>query len=162
MTDPRWTTHISNSMLMAAAACFVSGAAVTVADVVARALFMRGVPAAIELTTFAIGLGALLSMPVNYVQRNHVAARLLSESMPNRFGKPLGRLGAISSVVFSGLLAWIVGQNAVGKWGSPETSRDLGLPMDVILTVVSIVLVLAFAASLIGLKHEWVKGWRGG
>jgi hypothetical protein len=53
----------------------------------------RNVPGAIETTSFAIGLGALLSMPVCYALRNHVTAKLLSELMPNRFGRPLGRGG---------------------------------------------------------------------
>jgi hypothetical protein len=82
---------ISVALLSAVAGCFLVGAGVTVTDVVLRGIAGRNVPGAIEAT--AVGLGVLLSMPVCYALRNHVTAKLLSELMPNRFGRPLGRGG---------------------------------------------------------------------
>ena len=120
---------ISVALLSAAAGCFLLGTGVTVADVILRKLGGINVRGAIELTSYSIGFGALLSMPVCYALRSHVTAKLLSELMPTLFLRPLGRLGAVASLAFAGLMVWIVGANALSKLGSPETSADLGLSM---------------------------------
>ena len=65
-----------------------------------------------------------MSMPVCYALRSHVTAKLLSELMPNLFLRPLGRLGAVASLFFAIVLVWIVGSNAISKFGSPETTRN--------------------------------------
>ena len=152
---------ISTALLGAASGCFLFGTAVTVSDVILRKLAGINVPAAIELTSYSIGFGALLSMPVCYTFRSHVTAKLLSELRPTRFARPLGRLGAAVSVGFAALLAWIMAANALSKLGSPETSADLGLPMPALLSVTAITLGAAFLASGVGLWLEW-RGKGGG
>ncbi|MFP1645081.1 TRAP transporter small permease [Pontitalea aquivivens] len=156
MTGKARSAAIS-ALLYASAGCFILGAGVTVVDVALRGLAGRNVPAAIELTSFAIGLGALLAMPVCYGLRSNVTARLLSELMPNRFGRPLSRLGAASAVVFAAVLFWVMAGNALAKIGSPETSRDLGLPMPVLLGLVAVCLGLSLLAAVAGLWSEWRK-----
>lgn len=146
----RATPLVSWIFLGCAAGCFLFGAGVTVADVILRKLASFSVPGAIELTSFSIGLGALLSMPVCYATRNHVTAKLLSELRPNRFARPLGRLGAAVSLVFAAALMWIVGDNTLERLHSPEISQELRLPVPVLLSVLSLVLVLSFLASLVG------------
>lgn len=151
---PPMLARLQSALLGAAAVCFLLGAATTVADVAARWLLSANVPAAIEITSFLIGFGALLSMPVCYERRSHVCAKLLSEMRPERFARPLGILGAAASLVFAALLVWIVLTNALGKLGSPETTRDLGLPMTTLLLIVSGALALALASAAIGLWRE--------
>ncbi len=143
------------ALLGTAATCFLLGAAVTVADVAARGLFGANVPAAIEVTSLLIGFGALLSMPVCYEDRSHVCAKLLSEMHPGRFARPLGRLGALASLVFAVLMLWIVATNAFGKIGSPETTRDLRLPMPLLLWIVSGTLALAAISAAVGLWRQF-------
>lgn len=143
---------ISNGLLGLAGICFLFGTGVTVADVVLRAVAGTNVPAAIELTSLSIGLGALLSMPVCYAQRTHVTAKLLSEVSPLRFAYPLGIVGAAVSVVFAALLLWVVGSNALSKLGSPETTADLGLPMPVLLLAVTAALAAGLVAAVAGLR----------
>jgi len=149
---------ISIALLSAAAGCFLLGTGVTVADVVLRKVAGVNVPGAIELTSFSIGFGALLSMPVCYALRSHVTATLLSELKPGLFLKPLGRVGAVTSVIFAAVLVWIMGENAISKFGSPQTSADLGLPMPVLLSVTAITLGAAFFAACVGLWLEWRRG----
>lgn len=149
---------ISVALLSAAAGCFLLGTGVTVADVILRKLGGINVRGAIELTSYSIGFGALLSMPVCYALRSHVTAKLLSELMPTLFLRPLGRLGAVASLVFAGLMVWIVGANAVSKLGSPETSADLGLPMPAMLSVVAVTLAAALFAAGVGVWLEWRRG----
>ncbi|WP_225027441.1 TRAP transporter small permease [Xinfangfangia pollutisoli] len=146
--------RLQPGLLGLAAACFLAGAAVTVADVLLRRLAGANVPGAIELTSFLIGFGALVSMPVCYARRCHVTAKLLSEMAPNRFALPLGRLGALASLGFAGLMLWSVGSNAWEKIGSPETSRDLGLPMPLLLGAVSLILAAAVLGALVGLRRH--------
>ncbi len=150
--------RLQSALLSAAAVCFLAGAATTVADVAARWLFAANLPAAIETTSFLIGFGALLSMPVCYERRSHVCAKLLSEMRPERFARPLGLLGAGASLIFAALLFWIVLTNALGKLGSPETTRDLGLPMTPLLLIVSGALAVALAFAAIGLRREISAG----
>lgn len=142
---------LATGFLLSAGACFMFGTAVTVSDVVLRAALGTNVPAAIELTSLSIGLGALLSMPIGYLYRAHVTAKLLSELSPARFGRPLGMLGAVASLIFSGLLAWIMASHAIGKLGTPQTTADLGLPMDIALVTVALTLILALTAAASGL-----------
>ncbi len=144
-------SRLQPALLGTAAICFLAGAAVTVADVAARGLFRANVPAAIEIASFLIGFGALLSMPVCYERRTHVCAKLLSEINPARFERPLGLLGAAVSLVFAGLMVWVLATNTLGKVGSPETTRDLGLPMPLLLWIVTGTLVLALVAAAVGL-----------
>ncbi|SEM41518.1 TRAP-type C4-dicarboxylate transport system, small permease component [Gemmobacter aquatilis] len=157
MAAPATLTH---ALLGIAAGSFVLGAGVTVVDVAARWLASANVPGAIEVTAFLIGFGALVSMPVCYAQRNHVTAKLLSEISPNRFARPLGRFGAVVSVIFAGLLLWILGENTLDKIGSPETTRDLGLPMPALMWIVSATFALALVGALAGLWREFAGGPR--
>jgi TRAP-type C4-dicarboxylate transport system permease small subunit len=150
MHSPSFTKIVQNSFLAAAGICFLFGTAVTVSDVVLRAIAGANVPGAIELTSLSIGLGALLSMPVCYAQQGHVSAKLLSELAPARFTRPFGLLGSVVSLGFAGLLLWAVGQNALAKAGSPETTPDLGFPIPIALTVVTLALLAAFLAAMAG------------
>jgi TRAP-type C4-dicarboxylate transport system permease small subunit len=138
----------ATGFLLAAGACFIFGTAVTVSDVILRATSGANVPAAIELTSLSIGLGALLSMPIGYAYRAHVTAKLLSELSPMRFSRPLGIVSTVASVLFATLLAWIMGRHALEKFGGPQTTPDLGLPMDIALAVVAVTLLLALAAAV--------------
>lgn len=145
---------ISKTLLYAAGACFLFGAGVTVLDVAMRTTAGANVPAAIELTSLSVGLGALLSMPVCYAKRSHVTAKLLSEMAPRQFRRPLGGLGALVSVGFAALLLIIMGENTLSKLGSPETTSDLGLPMPVALGVVTLSLIAALVGAVAGLIVE--------
>lgn len=142
---------VSSAFLVAAGTCFLLGAAVTVGDVMLRAVANKGVSAAIELTSLSIGFGALLSMPVCYAKRSHVTAKLLSEISPKKFAFPLGLLGSLASALFAGLLLWVTAENAISKLGSAETTADLGLPMSYAISVVALTLLACFAAALAGL-----------
>ncbi len=154
MSTGRVGAAVSRSFLYAAGACFLFGTGVTVIDVALRAVAGANVPAAIELTSLSIGLGALLSMPVCYAKRNHVTARLLSEMAPHRFRRPLGGLGALVSLGFAALLLFIMTENALSKLGSPETTSDLGLSMPLALSVVALSLGAALIGALVGLAFE--------
>lgn len=152
------TNSVTSALLLSGAAgCFLLGAGVTVVDVALRAVAGLNVPGAIELTSYSIGLGALLSMPVCYTKRTHVTAKLVSELAPGRFARPFGLLGAAASMVFAAVLLWIMAKNALSKLGSPETSPDLGLSMPVLLVIVSVTFAVALAASLAGLWLELRK-----
>jgi TRAP-type C4-dicarboxylate transport system permease small subunit len=151
------SSRIALALLLSASGCFLIGAGVTVCDVALRATVGRNVPAAIELTSFWIGLGALLSMPACYATRTHVTARLLSELNPRLFGRPLGLLGAVASVLFAAVMFWMVAANAWSKLGSPETSRDLNLSMPVLLSIVTATLAVALVAAVAGLWSELRK-----
>ncbi|SFJ07839.1 TRAP transporter small permease [Celeribacter neptunius] len=142
---------VSGALLASAGLCFLFGTGVTVSDVILRAVAGKNVPGAIELTSLSIGLGALLSMPVCYAKRTHVTAKLLSELSPNRFTRPLGLVGAIGSLIFAALLLWIMGENVVSKWGSPETTADLGLPIPLAISVAAVTLGFALIAAIAGL-----------
>jgi len=161
MIDGQYKKRISNTFLAGAASCFLFGAGVTVMDVILRAVAGMNVPAAIELTSLSIGLGALLSMPVCYAKRTHVTAKLLSELSPNRFTRPLGVVGSIASLIFAGLLFWILAENTLSKLGSPETTADLGVPVSMALMVVTLTLLAALVAALaavwFSVKNE--KDW---
>lgn len=151
MIGPKARRIISTAFLGTAGLCFLFGTGVTVTDVAVRAVAGRNVPAAIELTSLSIGLGALLSIPVCYALGSNVTAKLLSELMPNRFGRPLGVLGAIGALLFALLLLWCVGENTLSKLGSPETTADLGLPIPVALVVVTLALAASAVAAVVGL-----------
>lgn len=149
---------VSSALLLGGAAgCFLLGAGVTVVDVILRATAGLNVPGAIELTSYSIGLGALLSMPVCYTTRTHVTAKLISELAPGRFARPFGLLGTAASILFAAALLWIVAKNTLSKLGSPETSPDLGLPTPVLLVVMTATLAVAFVAALAGLWLELRK-----
>jgi len=149
-------TIVSNSFLALAGICFLFGTTVTVSDVCLRALAGTNITGAIELTSLSIGLGALLSMPVCYAKQGHVSAKLLSELAPARFARPFGLLGSFVSLGFAGLILWAVGRNALAKIGSPETTPDLGLPIPIALTAVTLALLAAFLAALAG---AWFVVW---
>jgi TRAP-type C4-dicarboxylate transport system permease small subunit len=142
--------RLSNAFLYAAGGCFLLGTGVTVVDVALRAISGSHVPAAIELTSLSIGLGALLSIPVCYAHRAHVTAKLLSEVSPARFERPLGMLGAVVSVVFAVMLFWIVADNTWSKLASPETTTDLGLPIPIALSTISVTLGVAVISAIAG------------
>ena len=99
------------SLLALAGVCFLLGAAATIADVVLRWTTGGNINGVIELTTFLIGFGALLSMPVCYEQQSHVAAKLLSEMNPRHFARPLGALSALASLGFAAIIFWIMARN---------------------------------------------------
>ncbi|MBO6510122.1 MAG: TRAP transporter small permease [Roseibium sp.] len=143
-------TGFSNAFLYAAGGCFLLGTGVTVVDVALRAISGSNVPAAIELTSLSIGLGALLSIPVCYAHRAHVTAKLLSELSPARFERPLGMLGALVSVLFAVMLFWIVVENTWSKLTSPETTTDLGLPIPIALSTITITLGVAAVSAVAG------------
>ena len=148
----RRAQHVTNIFLGLAGICFLVGTGVTVIDVLLRAVAGKNVPGAIELTSLSIGFGALLSMPVCYAKQTHVTAKLLSELSPSRFSVPLGIIGSAASLVFAALLLWIVGANAWSKFGSPETTSDLGLPIPVALAVVTMALAAGLVAALVGMR----------
>ncbi|MGR3378922.1 TRAP transporter small permease [Salipiger abyssi] len=154
MIPARLKSSVSRVLLYAAGACFLFGTGVTVLDVAMRAIAGANVPAAIELTSLSIGLGALLSMPVCYTKRSHVTAKLLSEMAPQRFRRPLGGLGALISVGFAAVLLFLMAENTLSKLGSPETTSDLGLPMPIALGIVSLSLLAALVGAVIGLVAE--------
>ncbi|MBB96916.1 MAG: hypothetical protein CML68_20250 [Rhodobacteraceae bacterium] len=143
--------RVSEVLLALAGACFLVGMIVTVADVILRAVANRNVPAAIELTSLSIGLGAILSIPVCYGKRAHVTAKLLSEVSPARFSEPLGVVGGLASVVFALMLFWIAVQDALSRMGSPETTADLGLSRSVAAWVVTAALAAGPVAAVVAL-----------
>lgn len=151
MTGGVSSKRVSEGLLALAGACFLLGMSVTVVDVVLRAVANRNVPAAIELTSLSIGLGALLSIPVCYGKRTHVTARLLSEVSPTRFAKPLGTVGGLASVAFALLLLWIAAHDALARIGSPETTADLGLSRSLAAWVVTAALAAGPVAALVAL-----------
>ena len=111
MMEKTFSSRACDVFLVLAGSFFLVGMSVTVADVVLRAVANRNVPAAIELTSLSIGLGALLSIPVCYGKRTHVTARLLSEVSPNRFAKPLGLFGGLhpfAAIALAGVLGALV------------------------------------------------------
>lgn len=150
----RGNSIISTALLAAAAGCFLFGAGVTVVDVGLRTLFGHNVPAAIELTCYSIGLGALLSFPVCYATRTHVTAKLLSELNPGWLARGLGIIGATASAVFAVILFWIVSSNTISRLGSPETTPDLRLPVPPLLVLLSLVLAISAAAAIAGMWFE--------
>lgn len=154
MTGGKIGAALSTSFLYSAATCFLLGTGVTVVDVALRATTGANVPAAIELTSLSIGLGALLSMPVCYARRSHVTAKLLSELSPRRFGRPLGVIGALVSIGFAALLMWIMAENTLSKLGSAQTTSDLGLSMPVALCAVALTLIAALIAAIAGFILE--------
>jgi TRAP-type C4-dicarboxylate transport system permease small subunit len=152
------STRILTSVLLGSAGgCFLLGAGITIADITLRSTVGGSIPAAIELTSFSIGLGALISIPVCFAKRTHVTAKLLSDFVPWRFGRLLNILSAAASWLFAGALMWIVGQNTLSKLGSPEVSPDLGLPMPALLGIVTVTLIAAFVAAIAGLYLELKK-----
>ena len=138
---------LSRALLLFAAASFLVGAAATVLDVVLRATTGGNLSGVIELTTLSIGFGSLLSIPVCYHQNTHVSARLLSELKPALFARPLGFVGALFSLLLATLLAAIMTLYAIGKWGGPETSPDMQLPMDMLLAITALAFVAALVAA---------------
>lgn len=161
MTGKTFSVRASGVLLALAGTFFLVGMSVTVADVILRAVANRNVPAAIELTSLSIGLGALLSIPVCYGKRTHVTARLLSEVSPTRFAKPLGTFGGLASVLFALVMLWIAVHDALSRIGSPETTADLGLSRSLAAWVVTAALtagpVAAVAAlwSLLRKRRIW-------
>ena len=149
--ENRLSKRVSDALLALAGTCFLLGMSVTVADVILRAAANRNVPAAIELTSLSIGLGALLSIPVCYGKRTHVTAKLLSEVSPSRFARPLGALGGLASVVFALMLLWIAGHDALSRIGSPETTADLGLSRAFAAWVVTAALAAGPIAAAVAL-----------
>ena len=149
--------YISRALLLVAAACFLAGTGITLADIAVRVMFNSHVYASIELTTLFIALGALLSMPVTYARRRHITAKLLSEFLPSPCGKGLNILGASFSVLFSGVLLAACALTLIEKIGSPETTPDTGAPVYMLLTVVVITLSLAFMATLYGLIRSIMR-----
>ncbi|RWI57301.1 MAG: TRAP transporter small permease [Mesorhizobium sp.] len=149
---------ISDCFLASAGICFLFGIAVTVGDVCLRAVAGTNISGAIELSSLSIGFGALLSMPVCYAKRAHVSAKLLSELAPGRFLRPLGLLGSFASVIFAALLVLAVGENSLTKLSSAETTTELGLPIPMALTVVTLALLAALVAAAVGVlfavRHE--------
>ena len=157
MMEKTFSSRASDVFLVLAGSFFLVGMSVTVADVVLRAVANRNVPAAIELTSLSIGLGALLSIPVCYGKRTHVTARLLSEVSPDRFAKPLGLFGGLASVLFALMLLWIAAHDALSRMGSPETTADLGLSRSMTAWVVAAALAagpIAAVAALISLLRK--------
>ncbi|MGB7243686.1 MAG: TRAP transporter small permease subunit [Sulfitobacter sp.] len=148
----------ARASLILAATCFLIGASATVVDVLIRAVANRNLPGVIEITTLSIGLGALLSMPVCYLNDTHVTARLLSELRPAVFLRPLGTIGAAFAFIFAGIMAAIMGNFALGKLGGPETTSDLQIRMDVLLVIV----FLAFLAALVAAFIRILSLARGG
>ena len=139
----------ARASLILAAICFLIGTSATVIDVLIRAAANRNLPGVIEITTLSIGLGALLSMPVCYLNDTHVTARLLSELRPGIFRRPLRALGAIFALIFATTMAAIMGHFALGKLGGPETTSDLQIRMDALLVVVFLTFLAAFVAALV-------------
>ncbi|MFD2176657.1 TRAP transporter small permease [Veronia pacifica] len=133
--------------LVLSALCFLGGAVVTVIDVLMRAMSGSHLPGVIETTTLLIGLGALLSMPACYLKDANVTARLLSELRPNIFKYSLAIFGAMFSLFFSLLMFWIMTMYSVESWGSPETTPDLALPKDVLITIVTVSFLVAVVAA---------------
>lgn len=147
MSELKTPGRTAQVVLFAATLCYLAGTATTVGDIVARTLFGRSVPGAIELTTLLIALGAMISMPACYAYRGHVTAKLLSELSPRRFARPLGVLGAFVSLVFAVVLFGMQALNLSEKIGSPQVTNDLALPVWKLLLVVVVALGLAVLAA---------------
>lgn len=143
--------------LLMAAACFFLGAGATVVDVGLRLVVGQNLSGVIETTTLFVGLGALLSMPVCYARNKNIAARLLSELLPDRYRYPLGIFGAVFVVGYAFVMAWITISYALDKWGGPETTQDLQLPLDILLVVVAV----TFTASALGAIAGLIGQFRG-
>ncbi len=147
----RITDAAMSMLLLVAAGFFVAGAAITIADVLARALFSSNVDAAIELTTLFVGLGALLSMPMCFARLEHVTAKMISEFLSGRRGAILNIFGALLSVVFVAALFLFTAQSAWEKFGSPQTTPDIGLRVSWLWIIVAGSIGLSVLASIRGL-----------
>lgn len=66
----------------------------------------------------------------------------------------MGLFGAFVSTVFALVLFVTMADNTWSKLGSPELSRDLALPMPVLLGIVTLILGLSAIAAIIGLWAE--------
>ena len=150
----RTMPSLSHVLLWSAVTFYLLGAGVTVLDVLLRALLGKNVPASIEITSLSIAMGALLSIPECYGRRSHVRAELFSEISPERFARPLGLLASLLSLVFAGLMTWIMVRFAMTRIGSIETTIDLHLPLSILMSVVACCFGLALVAAVVGLWRE--------
>lgn len=141
-------TRVGQGVLLVATFCFLTGTAVTVTDVLLRAVAGKNLPGAIETTALTVGLGALLSIPACYLYKAHVTAKLLSEIAPDLFARPLGIFGTFCSAIFAALMFGFMAVNLKDKIGSPETTSDLQLTMWVLLAVVTFVSGVGLIAAL--------------
>ena len=153
MVDQAFTT-----MLVIGAICFLMAATLTVTDVVLRGLFSKSVPAGVELTALLVGLGAILSIPNCFATNTHVTAKLLSEFFPRVLGRPLFWVGSVGSIVFAWAAFFVVAQNTYEKLASAETTPDAGLPVNVLLGVVSAGFLIAAIGALLGASQSPGKG----
>ncbi len=154
----RFSNAVMSTLLLVAAGFFVAGAAVTIADVLARALFSSNVDSAIELTTLFVGLGALLSMPTCFAGLEHVTAKMISEFLSGRSGAVLTVFGALLSIAFVVLLFVFSVQSAWEKAGSLQATPDIGLRVSTLWIVVAAALGLAVLAAFRGLLAALGRG----
>lgn len=138
-----------------AAICFLLGAAATIFDVILRWTTGGNVDGVIEITTLLIGFGALMSMPVCYEVQSHVAAKLLSEANPRLFARPLACLSALASLIFTAAIFALMAKNTWSKLGTPETTRDLQIPMDWALGVITLSFALSLFCAVLGVARAW-------
>lgn len=143
----------SRLLLIAAAFCYLAGAFATIVDVVLRATVNSHLPNVIEVTTLTVGAGALISIPVCFLNGTHVTARFLSELKPDLLLKPLGYINVLFACVFTVVMALVTGLHAFEKWGGPERTADLQLSLDNFLMIVFLIFCGSVIAALARLKH---------
>jgi TRAP-type C4-dicarboxylate transport system permease small subunit len=150
---PHWRIVVTIGAVVAGAA-LLGLAAVTMAEVVARAFGYTLVSGVIELSNMTVLFLGFFGLPYCFLVGGHITVDIATQNTPDSFNRALDRLWNIVAGLFLLLMAGLVGANGITLQQSGETSATLQWSPLVFHVPAVIGMVLAAVTCL-------VLGWRG-
>lgn len=131
------------------AAFFALGmVAITVTDVVLRALLNRPIPGALELVELMLAWSIFTALPAVFLRDQNVVVDIIDHVFP-RAVPVLRRVGAIASFVVLAAMGWYMIPRAVDILEFGDVTSDLSIPRILYWVAALVGVFVAAAAALV-------------
>lgn len=144
-------TRLANGLAYVAAAILIAVACYTSVDAILRKVAGSGLPGAVDVVGYGLGLVVALGLPYCTLTSGHVSVPLFVRAIPGRAGRIVRTFAPLLAIAFFLVLAWQIGRVAVKRLHSGDQMWMLAVetwPIWIAITVLLGVSALAQAAAL--------------
>ncbi len=126
----------------------------TVASVVGRDVFAKGINGDFELVGVITGAAVALFMPWCQAKRGHIIVDFFTAKASESANAWMDRAGAVLMAIFMGVLTWRTTLGGLNAWGSKSGSMMLGFPewitYSFIVPPLALATLIALAQAAVG------------
>jgi len=124
-----WAERLLQAVAVAGLAILALAIALTIADILARAMLNASITGMIDITQLCVMAMAFWSIPYAFIRDGHVRITFATEGLPLRVRASLDALAALAGAAVVGLIGWLGYEQALSALRYGDSSQTIGIPM---------------------------------